>query len=88
MYVRFINVVFPLRPQIAQLRAELEKARALRQSSERVVGQLRDQLKRTANEKDILLRTTEIYEADKRELENEVYCDGIPPACVMHKARL
>ena len=59
-------------PQIAQLRAELEKAKALRQSSERVVAQLRDQLKRTANEKDILLRTTEIYEADKRELENEV----------------
>ena len=58
--------------QIAQLRAELEKARSLRQSSERVVSQLRDQLKKTANEKDILLRTTEIYEADKRELENEV----------------
>ena len=68
--------------QIAQLRAELEKARALRQSSERVVAQLRDQLKKTANEKDILLRTTEIYEADKRELENEVYYS--PPACIRH----
>ncbi len=86
MYVRLINVVFPLWPQIAQLRAELEKARALRQSSERVVGQLRDQLKRTANEKDILLRTTEIYEADKRELENEVYCDGIFPSMHMRDA--
>lgn len=58
--------------QIAQLRAELEKVRALRQSSERVVVQLREQLKKTSNEKDILLRTTEIYEADKRELEYEV----------------
>lgn len=59
--------------QIAQLRAELEKARTLRQSSERVVAQLREQLKKTSNEKSILLRTTEIYEADKRELENEVH---------------
>ena len=63
--------------QIAQLRAELEKARALRQSSERVVAQLRERLKKTSNEKDILLRTTEIYEADKRELENEVYYDTV-----------
>lgn len=58
--------------QIAQLRAELEKVRALRQSSERVVIQLREQLKKTSDEKNILLRTTEIYEADKRELEYEV----------------
>ena len=46
--------------------------RALRQNSERVVGQLKEQLKKMSGEKEILLRTTEIYEADKRELENEV----------------
>lgn len=58
--------------QIAQFRAELEKVRALRLSSERIVVQLKEQLKKTSDEKNILLRTTEIYEADKRELEYEV----------------
>ena len=78
--------MFGIIVQIAQLRAELEKARTLRHSSERVVTQLRDQLKKTTNEKDILLRTTEIYEADKRELENEVYSSPLPlPSLHVHK---
>lgn len=51
--------------QIAQLRAELE-------SSELMISQLKEQLKKTSDEKNILLRTTEIYAADKRELQNEV----------------
>ena len=61
---------------MAKLQAELEKAKSVRASQDRQTSRLQEQLAQVTQQKDILARTTEMYEADKRELEQEV---GLPP---------
>ena len=58
--------------QIAQLHAELEKEHGEKAAKEREMTKLQGRLTHISQQKDYLMRTTEMYEADKRELEQEV----------------
>ena len=59
-------------PQIAQLHAELEKARGDYASSKKELSRVQQQLGRVTQQNELLVKTTVMYEADKRELESEV----------------
>ena len=59
-------------PQIAQLHAELEKARGDYVSSKKELSRVQQQLGRVTQQNELLVKTTVMYEADKRELESEV----------------
>ena len=59
-------------PQIAQLHAELEKARGNYVSSKKELSRVQQQLGRVTQQNELLVKTTVMYEADKRELESEV----------------
>ena len=58
--------------QIAQLNSELERGRLTGSTRDRELGKVKGELAAIARQKDFLARTTEMYEADKRELEMEV----------------
>ena len=58
--------------QIAQLNARLEQVSASEASIKKDSRDLKQQLSRVNQQKQILAKTTEMYEADKRELEHEV----------------
>ncbi len=57
---------------MVQLTAELEKATRSRLTAERESLALNEKLSRVSQQKQYLMKTTEMYEADKRELEQEV----------------
>lgn len=59
--------------QIARLNARLEQVSASEASVKKESKELKQQLSRVSQQKQILAKTTEMYEADKRELEHEVY---------------
>ena len=58
--------------QIAKLHAELEKARGDYTSSKKELSRVQQQLGRVTQQNELLVKTTVMYEADKRELESEV----------------
>lgn len=58
--------------QIAQLNSELERGRLTGSTRDRELGKVKGELAAIARQKDFLARTTEMYEADKRELEMEL----------------
>ena len=58
--------------QIARLQAELERSHAATVAKEHELGQAMEQLQHLSQERELLLRTTEMYETDKRELQDEV----------------
>ena len=55
-----------------QLTAGLEKATESRLKAERELQEATEKFSRIAQQREYLMKTTEIYEADKRELEQEV----------------
>lgn len=57
---------------MVQLTAELERATELRLSAEKELLVTQEKLSRISQQREYLMKTTEIYEADKRELEQEV----------------
>lgn len=57
---------------MVQLTAELEKATALRLKAEKELLVANEKLKKVSQQREYLMKTTEVYEADKRELEHEV----------------
>ena len=59
-------------PQIARLQAELERSHMATVSKEHELTQLQEQYQQMCKERELLLRTTEMYELDKRELQDEV----------------
>ena len=66
--------------QIARLQAELERSHAATMSKEHELSQalqqvamVTEQLEHLSQERELLLRTTEMYEVEKRELQDEVY---------------
>ena len=59
-------------PQIAKLHAELEKAHGDYVSSKKELSRVQQQLSRVTQQNELLVKTTVMYEADKRELESEV----------------
>ena len=58
--------------QMVQLTAELERATENRLKAEKEMLICNEKLARVTQQKDYLMKTTEMYEADKRELEQEV----------------
>ena len=76
----FTNLIlFPSLPQTARLQAELERSHAATVSKEhelaralQQVAVVTEQLESVSQEREILLRTTEMYEMEKRELQDEV----------------
>lgn len=69
---RLKSVIASQDEQMAKLQAELEKAKSMRASQDRRVSQLQGQLAQVTQQREILARTTEMYEVDKRELEQEL----------------
>ncbi len=57
---------------MVQLTAALEKATASRLKAEKELQEVNDKFSRIAQQREYLMKTTEVYEADKRELEQEV----------------
>ena len=57
---------------MVQLTAELENATALRLKAEQELLVTSEKLKQVSQQREYLMKTTEVYEADKRELEQEV----------------
>ena len=57
---------------MVQLTAELEKATQRRLETEKELVDLKQRYSQAKQQKDYLMKTTELYEADKRELEQEV----------------
>ena len=58
--------------QMVQLTAELEKATEQRLKAQKELAEIKDKYSRISQQKQYLMKTTEVYEADKRELEQEV----------------
>lgn len=61
---------------MVQLTAELERATESRLKAEKECLIATEKLSRVSQQKEYLMKTTEVYEADKRELEQEVRYDG------------
>lgn len=59
-------------PQIARLQAELEHSHAATVAKDHELAQVASQVAHLTQERDLLLRTTEMYEVDKRDLQDEV----------------
>ncbi len=63
---------------MVQLTAELERATESRLKAEQELHEVKSKFSHVAQQREYLMKTTEIYEADKRELEQEVcVCHGI-----------
>ena len=58
--------------QIARLQAELEQSHASNISKDHQLTQAQEQVTYLTRERDTLFHTTEMYEVDKRELQDEV----------------
>jgi kinesin family protein 23 len=58
--------------RIARLQAELEQSHAATVSKDHELAGAGEQLAHLTQERELLLRTTEMYEADKRELQDEL----------------
>lgn len=58
--------------QVVKLTAELERATELRLNAEKELIIVNEKLSQVSQQRTYLMKTTEIYEADKRELEQEV----------------
>ena len=61
---------------MARLQAELERSHAASLAKDHELAQTREQVSLLTQERELLLRTTEMYEADKRDLQEEVSCGG------------
>ena len=59
-----------------QLTAALEQATEQRLKAEKDMLASKEELSRVSQQRAYLMKTTEVYEADKRELEQEVSEDG------------
>ena len=74
-----LSLSLSLSLQIARLQAELEQSLSTTEARERELearerelAQAREQVTHLSQEREMLLRTSEMYEADKRELQDEV----------------
>ncbi|CAI8044879.1 hypothetical protein GBAR_LOCUS24855, partial [Geodia barretti] len=77
---RLKTVISSQDENIARLQAELERCHAATMSKGHELSQalqqvamVTEQLEHLSQERELLLRTTEMYEVEKRELQDEVY---------------